>query len=93
MTSKGNTEFLCFSKIVIKYYLALDVFHSDVITAHLQKLEKLSYIVLTILIIQSTPVNSYPDNSDLRLIRTSLRPPIQDDQSKIILLIRISRYS
>ena len=42
--------------------------------------------------LQSTPVNSYPDNSDLRLIRTSLRPPFQHDQSKIILLIRISRY-
>ena len=41
----------------------------------------------------STPVNSYPDNSDLRLIRTSLRLPFQDDQCKIILLIRISRYS
>ena len=43
--------------------------------------------------VQSTPVNSYPDNSDLRLIRTSLRLPFQDDQCKIILLIRISRFS
>ena len=43
--------------------------------------------------IQSTPVNSYPDNSDLRLIRTHLRSLFRDDQSNIIRLIRISHYS
>ena len=34
--------------------------------------------------VQSTPVNSYPDNSDHRLIRMDLRPPFRDDQSNII---------
>ena len=43
--------------------------------------------------IQSTPVNSYPDNSDLCLIRMYLRPPFREDQSNIIRLIRISHYS
>ena len=42
--------------------------------------------------LQSTPVNSYPDNSDLRLIRMYLRPPFREDQSNIIRLIRISHY-
>ena len=37
--------------------------------------------------------NSYPDNSDLRLIRVYLRPLFRDDQSNIIRLIRISHYS
>ena len=44
-------------------------------------------------IIQSTPVNSYPDNSDLRLIRMYLRPPFREDQSNIIRVNRISHYS
>ena len=43
--------------------------------------------------IQLTPVNSYPDNSDLRLIRMDLRRPFRDKQSNIIRLIRISHYS
>ena len=43
--------------------------------------------------VQSTPVNSYPDNSDFRSIRMYLRPPFRDDQSNIISLIRISHYS
>ena len=42
--------------------------------------------------IQSTPANSYPDNSDLRLIRTCLRLPFREDQSNIIRIIRISPY-
>ena len=33
---------------------------------------------------QSTPANSYSDNSDLRLIRTCLRPPFREDQGNII---------
>ena len=46
------------------------------------------------MILQPTPVNSYPDNSDLRLIRMHLRPPFRDDQcSNIIRLFRISHYS
>ena len=43
--------------------------------------------------VQSTLVNSYPDNSDLPLIRMYLRPPFRKDQSNIIQLIRIFRYS
>ena len=42
--------------------------------------------------VQSTPVISYPDNSDLRLIRMYLRPPFRDDQNNIR-LIRISPYA
>ena len=45
---------------------------------------------ILILQIQSTPVNSYPKNSDLRLIRTYLRSLFRDDQGNIIRLIRIS---
>ena len=44
-------------------------------------------------ILQSTPVDSHPDNSDLRLIRTHMRPKFRDDQSNIIRLIRISHFS
>ena len=43
--------------------------------------------------LQSTPVNSYPDNSDLRLIRMYLRSPFREDQSNIIRLNRIPHYS
>ena len=42
--------------------------------------------------VQSTPFNSHPDNSDLRLIHMYLRPTFRDDQSNIR-LIRISHYS
>ena len=45
------------------------------------------------MVIQSNPVNSYPDNSDLRLIRMHLRPPFRANQSNIIRLIRISHHS
>ena len=44
-------------------------------------------------LIQSTRVNSYPDNSDLRLIRMYPRPPFCENQRNIIGLIRISHYS
>ena len=43
--------------------------------------------------LQSTPINSYPDNLDLHLIRMYLRPPFREDQSTIIRLIRISPFS
>ena len=43
--------------------------------------------------LQPIPLNSYLDNSDLRLILMYLRPPFRDDQSNIIRLIRISNYS
>ena len=36
--------------------------------------------------VQSTPANSYPDNSDLRLIRTCLRPPFRKNQGNIPVL-------
>ena len=39
--------------------------------------------------IQSTPVDSYPDNSDLRLIRMHLKPPFR----KTNVISRISHYS
>ena len=37
-------------------------------------------VLMFLLNIQSTPVNSYPDNSDLRLIRTHLRSLFRDNQ-------------
>ena len=43
--------------------------------------------------IQSILLGSYPDTSDLRLIRTYLRPPFRDDQRTVMWLIRISHYS
>ena len=49
--------------------------------------------LVSLILLQSTPVNSYPDNSDLRLIRTHLRSLFWDDISNIIRLIRISHYS
>ena len=51
--------------------------------------------LVSVSILQSTPpVNSYPDNSDLGLIRMYLRPsPFGEDQSNIIRLNRISHYS
>ena len=45
------------------------------------------------ILLQSTLFNSYPDNSDVRLIGMYPRPPFSDDQSSIIRLIRISQYS
>ena len=53
----------------------------------------LSTTFANILLIQSTSVNSYPDNSDLRVIRSYLRPPFRNYQSNIIWLIRVSHYS
>ena len=44
------------------------------------------------LLLQSTPVNSYPDNSDRRLIRMDFWPPFRDYQRNVIRLIRISHY-
>ena len=44
-------------------------------------------------VLQSTSVNSYPDYSDLRLIRMYLRPTFRQDQSNTIPLIRISHHS
>ena len=43
--------------------------------------------------VQTTPFNSYPNNSDLCLFRIYLRPPLRDNQNNIIQLIRISLYS
>ena len=44
-------------------------------------------------LLQSTPVNSYPDSSDLHVIPMYMRPPFRDDQINITRLFRISHYS
>ena len=43
-------------------------------------------------VIQSNPVNSYSNNSDLRLIRSMYETPFRDDHSIIIRSIRISHF-
>ena len=50
-------------------------------------------IIINLIKLQSTPVNSYPDKSNLRLIRMYLRPPFRYDQRNIIRFIRIAHYS
>ena len=45
-------------------------------------------IVIHLNLIRSTRVNTYPDNSDLRLIRMYLRSLFRDDRSNIIRSIR-----
>ena len=50
------------------------------------------FIVVIKLLLLTTPVNSYPHNSDLRLIRMHPRPIFCDNQSNITPLIRISPY-
>ena len=44
-------------------------------------------------LLQSTPVNSYAENSDPPLIRTYSSPQFRDEQSEIIRLIRNPLYS
>ena len=51
---------------------------------HICGLEKEMRISTSVIYIQSTTVNSYPDYSDFRLIRVHPKPSFYDNQSNIM---------